>query len=72
MRRGSTAFSLPIRGSPAGITQPDHWQSDISKGIALARPEYLSFQNADDYYDPGALSRVVDIIKNLPRPASSS
>ena len=51
------------------VSQPNRGQSDaMNNGIALARAEYISFLNVDDFYEPGALRRVVDIIKNLPCP----
>lgn len=51
------------------ISEPDRGQSDaMNKGIGMARAEYISFLNADDFYEPGALSRVTKIIKKLPDP----
>ena len=51
------------------ISEPDRGQSDaMNKGIAMARAEYIGFLNADDFYEPGVLCRVVDIIQNLSEP----
>jgi glycosyltransferase involved in cell wall biosynthesis len=51
------------------ISEPDRGQSDaMNKGIAMARAEYIGVLNADDFYEPGALSRIVDTISNLPEP----
>jgi glycosyltransferase involved in cell wall biosynthesis len=51
------------------ISEPDRGQSDaLNKGIGMARAEYIGILNADDFYEPGALSCVVTIIKNLPEP----
>ena len=49
--------------------QSDRGQSDaLNKGIDMARAEYIGILNADDFYEPGALSCVAAIIKNLPGP----
>src|SRR5215212_5805406 len=51
------------------ISEPDRGQSDaLNKGIGLARAEYIGILNADDFYEPGALSCVAEMIKNLPGP----
>jgi glycosyltransferase involved in cell wall biosynthesis len=51
------------------ISEPDRGQSDaLNRGISMARAEYIGILNADDFYEPAALRRVVDIIKNLPGP----
>ena len=51
------------------ISEPDRGQSDaMNKGIAMARAEYIGILNVDDFYEPGALSRIVQIIKNLSEP----
>jgi glycosyltransferase involved in cell wall biosynthesis len=51
------------------ISEPDRGQSDaLNKGIGLARAEYIGILNADDFYEPGALSCVAVIIKNLSEP----
>lgn len=72
----STDGTVPIIHEKAGmhphlrwVSEPDRGQSDaMNKGIALARAEYIGFLNADDFYEPGALSRVTAIIKKLPAP----
>jgi glycosyltransferase involved in cell wall biosynthesis len=51
------------------ISESDRGQSDaLNKGIGMARAEYIGILNADDFYEPGALSRVIKIIKSLPGP----
>jgi glycosyltransferase involved in cell wall biosynthesis len=41
----------------------------MNHGIALARAPVIGFLNADDYYEPGVLNRVLDIFKGLPDPS---
>jgi glycosyltransferase involved in cell wall biosynthesis len=51
------------------ISEPDRGQSDaLNKGVSMARAVYIGILNADDFYEPGALPRVVEIIENLPGP----
>jgi glycosyltransferase involved in cell wall biosynthesis len=51
------------------ISEPDRGQSDaLNKGISMARAEYIGILNADDFYEPGGLLRVVEMIKDLPGP----
>jgi glycosyltransferase involved in cell wall biosynthesis len=51
------------------ISEPDRGQSHaLNKGIGMARAEYIGILNADDFYEPGALSCVAAIIKKLPGP----
>lgn len=51
------------------ISERDRGQSDaLNKGIDMARAEYIGILNADDFYEPGALLRIVQIIKSLPSP----
>jgi len=51
------------------ISEPDRGQSDaLNKGISMAVSAYIGILNADDFYEPGALTRVVEIIKKLPGP----
>ena len=51
------------------LAEPDRGQADaMNKGITLARGLYVSFLNVDDYYDPGVLNRIVDIVRKLDQP----
>jgi glycosyltransferase involved in cell wall biosynthesis len=51
------------------ISETDRGQSDaLNKGIDMARAKYIGILNADDFYEPGALSCVAAIIKNLSGP----
>lgn len=51
------------------VSEPHRGQSDaMNKGISLARAEYIGFLNVDDFYEPGALCRVSEIISNLAGP----
>src|SRR5260221_6818862 len=50
-------------------SERDRGQSDaMSKGISMARAEYIGFLTVDYFYEPGALSRVAEIIKSDPGP----
>lgn len=52
------------------VSEKDSGQSDaMNKGIRMAKGEILSFLNADDYYQPGTLNRVLEIFKNVRSPA---
>jgi glycosyltransferase involved in cell wall biosynthesis len=49
------------------ISESDRGQSDaLNKGIAMAKAEYIGILNVDDFYEPGALCSVAQIIKGLP------
>jgi glycosyltransferase involved in cell wall biosynthesis len=49
------------------ISEPDRGQSDaLNKGIAMAKAEYIGILNVDDFYEPGALCHVAQIVKGLP------
>lgn len=51
------------------ISEKDSGQSDaFNKGFRLARGEYLTWLNSDDVFCDGALSQVVEAIKNSRRP----
>jgi glycosyltransferase involved in cell wall biosynthesis len=42
------------------VSEPDRGLSDaMNKGVAMASGDYIGWLNADDYYLPGALDRVV-------------
>jgi glycosyltransferase involved in cell wall biosynthesis len=50
-------------------SERDRGQSDaLNKGIGMARAEYVGILNVDDFYEPGALSRVLNILKGLSGP----
>lgn len=52
------------------ISEKDNGQSDaMNKGIKMAGGEILSFLNADDYYEPNVLNRVIELFSNLPEPS---
>jgi glycosyltransferase involved in cell wall biosynthesis len=49
------------------VSEPDRGQSDaMNKGRALARGELIGVLNVDDYYEPGVLSRVIDLFAQSP------
>jgi glycosyltransferase involved in cell wall biosynthesis len=51
------------------ISEKDQGQSDaLNKGIALAQGSILGNLNVDDCYEPGTLSRVLDLFEHLPEP----
>ncbi|MCF8256650.1 MAG: glycosyltransferase [Flavobacteriales bacterium] len=59
-------------GHPAirWLSEPDKGQSDaMNKGIAMARADYISFLNVDDYYEPGTLNAVIPMITMPDAPA---
>lgn len=74
---GSTDGTVEIIREYAGkfphikwISEKDNGQSDaMNKGISMAGGKVLSFLNADDYYEPGTLRRVMEIFKSLPDPS---
>ncbi|HPI11893.1 MAG TPA: glycosyltransferase family 2 protein [Catalimonadaceae bacterium] len=46
------------------ISEKDKGQSDaMNKGIAMARGSWISFLNVDDFYEPGILPKVLEIIQ---------
>ena len=46
------------------VSEKDNGQSDaMNKGIKLAKGPWISFLNVDDFYEPGALKRILEIIK---------
>ncbi len=52
------------------LSEPDLGQSDaMNKGIRMARGEYISFLNVDDYYSDGALNDMIAIISGHRAPA---
>ena len=52
------------------ISEKDKGQSDaMNKGISIAKGELLGVLNADDYYEPGAINRAVQLLQDLPEPS---
>ena len=41
----------------------------MNTGIRLAQGKILGFLNADDYYEPGVLNRIMKLFESLPEPA---
>lgn len=51
------------------VSEKDRGQSDaMNKGIALARGEYISFLNVDDYYSEGALNEAACLLSRTDAP----
>jgi glycosyltransferase involved in cell wall biosynthesis len=51
------------------ISERDRGQSDaMNKGINMARAQYIGILNVDDFYEPGTLSLVGEMIKDLRGP----
>lgn len=49
------------------VSEKDKGQSDaMNKGIQLAKGDYISFLNVDDFYSEGCLNEVCTILKNHP------
>ncbi|MEO8069261.1 MAG: glycosyltransferase family 2 protein, partial [Flavobacteriales bacterium] len=52
----------------------DHWVSErdqgiydaMNKGVALCTGQWVALINADDWYEPGTVQRVVDAVKGKP------
>ncbi|RMF03007.1 MAG: glycosyltransferase [Chloroflexi bacterium] len=67
---GSTDGTLEIlKNWPAvrWVSEPDEGQADaINKGFRLARGEIIGWLNADDTYEPGAISAAVDYLQRHP------
>ncbi len=56
-----------IHTSVTWISEQDEGQSDaMNKGIKLAKGKYISFLNVDDYYSPGCLEEVIEILTKNP------
>jgi glycosyltransferase involved in cell wall biosynthesis len=50
------------------ISEKDSGQSNaMNKGIQMAKGEYISFLNVDDFYSEGTFRRVFDILKSSPQ-----
>ena len=51
------------------VSEHDRGQSDaMNKGIAMAQGEVLSFLNADDFYQEGAICEALDMLRKLSCP----
>lgn len=49
------------------LSEPDHGPADaVNKTLRLARGEIAAIQSADDYYHPGAIGAVVDLMTRAP------
>jgi glycosyltransferase involved in cell wall biosynthesis len=49
------------------ISEPDEGQADaINKGMRLATGKFVAYLNSDDYYMPGALQKIINLIDNNP------
>ncbi len=49
------------------VSEPDHGPADaINKGFALATGDFIAWLNADDFYEPGALSRLLATASRRP------
>lgn len=47
------------------VSEKDQGQSDaMNKAIRMAKGEYISFLNVDDYYEPGTLNQILQLIKS--------
>ena len=52
------------------VSERDRGQSDaMNKGIALAKGEIIGVLNADDFYEPNTLNRILEIFQYLPEPS---
>jgi glycosyltransferase involved in cell wall biosynthesis len=52
------------------VSEKDKGQSDaMNKGIAMAKGEIIGILNADDFYEPNVLNRVLEILNPLPEPS---
>jgi glycosyltransferase involved in cell wall biosynthesis len=67
---GSTDGTVDLLERAAGVhfvSEPDRGLSDaMNKGVAMASGEWIGWLNADDYYLPGAVERVLDAIRANP------
>jgi glycosyltransferase involved in cell wall biosynthesis len=67
---GSTDGTLEILERTPGIvwsSEPDGGLADaMNKGIARAQGEWIGWLNADDYYEPGALTTVQRAVEDRP------
>ncbi len=51
------------------VSEPDRGQSHaLNKGIGLAAGQIIGILNVDDYYEPGVLTRVLDLFEEFPAP----
>jgi len=49
------------------LSEPDRGQSDaMNKGIARARHSTITFLNVDDYFGPGVLNRICELLHDVP------
>ncbi|ACH39582.1 MAG: hypothetical protein ACD_55C00099G0009 [uncultured bacterium] len=74
---GSTDSTAEIISKYAAVNPHIRWVSEkdegqshaMNKAIAMARGSIVGFLNADDYYEPDILCRIVEIFQGLPAPS---
>jgi glycosyltransferase involved in cell wall biosynthesis len=67
MDGGSTDGTVEVLTAAPGVTwrsEPDRGQSDaLNKALALAEGEWIGWLNADEFYLPGVLDRVQELLR---------